>query len=737
VAARLGAARVQTTDSVYADGDWHHGALVLNRTEQTLRLYVDGEPATIEPTAGSCGTPASATALDVTACDTPADSANAFEVGRGFTGAVDEVEVVRFPLSATQIAKLAAANQLTVDATDLRTNTRSTEFGFMLEDISHSGDGGLYSELVRNRTFKEGWQAGEGSGPVPYWSLVQDGGATGSFAIDTSQPLNAAIDRSLRLHIDSLAPGGRLGAANGGYYGVAVRPSTRYTGSLWAKATPGFTGRLRVSLEKPDGTVLAGTAISGVGGDWARHTYALTTPAGIPTTTDNRIVVTAESPRGTLTGQDVWLSVVSLFPPTYKGHGLRTDIMEKLAAVHPGFFRIPGGNYLEGATVDTRFEFKQTLGPIWERPGHQNTAWGYWSTDGLGLLEYLRMAEDVGAQPLLAVFAGYTLNGRHVSEDDYGRYIQDALDEIEYAIGDTTTTWGARRAADGHPQPFNVHYVEIGNEDWFDQSGSYSWRFTRMYEAIKARYPQLKLIATTGGYQGGAASSTSSGTRPDVVDDHYYQSPAWFDANATRYDTASRSGPQVLVGEYGAIDGTPTGTLRAAVGEASFLTGLERNSDIVIGSTFAPLIVNEHAPNWPTNLIGIDAASSYGSPSYWVQRTFSANTGKTVIGSTLAGAGGLREVVTETRSGRNATFYVKLVNYGASRQTARITFQGVTRIDPTAVETVITGDPLARNTLDAPEAVVPATRDVTGLTTSSRFTLPGYSVTVLRVTGGV
>jgi alpha-L-arabinofuranosidase len=222
-----------------------------------------------------------------------------------------------------------------------------------------------------------------------------------------------------------------------------------------------------------------------------------------------------------------------------------------------------------------------------------------------------------------------------------------------------------------------------------------------------------------------------------VVDDHYYQSPAWFDANATRYDTASRSGPQVLVGEYGAIDGTPTGTLRAAVGEASFLTGLERNSDIVIGSTFAPLIVNEHAPNWPTNLIGIDAASSYGSPSYWVQRTFSANTGKTVIGSTLAGAGGLREVVTETRSGRNATFYVKLVNYGASRQTARITFQGVTRIDPTAVETVITGDPLARNTLDAPEAVVPATRDVTGLTTSSRFTLPGYSVTVLRVTGGV
>jgi hypothetical protein len=222
-----------------------------------------------------------------------------------------------------------------------------------------------------------------------------------------------------------------------------------------------------------------------------------------------------------------------------------------------------------------------------------------------------------------------------------------------------------------------------------------------------------------------------------VVDDHYYEPPAWFDQNATRYDTASRSGPQVVVGEYGEQDGTPTGTLRAAVGEASFLTGLERNSDIVIGSTFARLIVNENHPNWPTILIGIDAGSAYGSPSYWMERTFSANTGKDVIGSALAGAGGLREVATETRKGHSATFYVKIVNYGGTQQSARITLQVVTQLDATGAETMLTGDPLARNTLQTPEAVVPTTRDLTGLTTSTKLRFPAYSVTVLRLTGHV
>jgi alpha-L-arabinofuranosidase len=465
--------------------------------------------------------------------------------------------------------------------------------------------------------------------------------------------------------------------------------------------------------------------------------FSIATPAGVTESIDNRIVVALESDAA-LTNQDVILTFISLFPPTYKNHGLRTDIMEKLQALKLGLFRVPGGNYLEGNTVATRFASKNTIGPAWERPGHQNTAWGYWSTDGMGILEYLQMAEDLGAQPLLAVFAGYTLNGQHVSEDAYGAYIDEALDEIEYAIGGTNTTWGAKRAADGHPAPFNVRYVEIGNEDWFDGSGAYAWRYTRMHEAIRARYPQLKLIATTGGLQGGAATSTSYGTAtPDVVDDHYYQSPGWFNEAATRYDTASRNGPRILIGEYGATEGNPTGNLRSAVGEAAFLTGLERNSDVVIGSMFAPVLVNENAVNWGTNLIGLNAAGSYGSPSYWVERLFAENTGRQVLASRVSGQGGLQQVVTKTTEGGRTTFYVKVVNFSSQQQSARIQFQGVSRFDE-GTQTVITGDPTTRNTLANPNAIVPgAPKTLGAMGVNPRFTFPGSSVTVIKLVGAL
>jgi hypothetical protein len=334
------------------------------------------------------------------------------------------------------------------------------------------------------------------------------------------------------------------------------------------------------------------------------------------------------------------------------------------------------------------------------------------------------------------VFAGYTLNGQHVSEADYGQYIQEALDEIEYAIGDASTTWGARRIADGHPAPFDLHYVEVGNEDWFDGSGSYAWRFTRMYEAIKARYPQLKVISTTGGYQGGAASSTSPGMVPEVADDHFYQAPSWFNDNSTLYDRVDRSGPRILVGEYGAQDGQPTGTLRAAVGEAAFMTGLERNADVVLGGMFAPVLVNENAVNWPTNLIGLDARGSYGSPSYWAERIFAENTGRNVVGSTLTGNGGLKQVVTRTTEGGRTTFYVKVVNSSPLQQTARINFVGVSRFDE-GTQTTLTGDPGARNTLANPTAIVPASRALSNPGLNSRYAFPGFSVNVIKLVGAL
>ncbi len=750
VVARIGGGgarlEVSTSAAVVADGGWHSVAFVLDRDLQRLRIYVDGESANLAVAAGSCGTLATSDSLDTTACTSASgDSTAQFTMGSTggaaprLTGAVDEVRLVRFALTAEQVAALAGANALSIDATDIRATTRRTTYGLLLEDISHSVEGGIYAELVRNRTFKESYQpgSGPGAGTVPYWSLVTGGGATGTLAVDQTTPLNDAIDRSLKVHIGSLARGGRVAASNIGYYGIAVRAATTYRGSLWAKSSPGWQGTIHVSLEKPDGTVLATRALTSLGTDWAKHEFTLRTPAGIAPSTDNRIVVSLRSNQA-VAEQDVWLSVVSLFPPTFKNrpNGLRPDLAEKFAALKPGLLRIPGGNYLEGATLETRFDWKATLGPIETRPGHQNTAWGYWSTDGMGLLEYLRMAEDIGAQPLLAVFAGYTLNGQHVPQEQFGPYIQDALDEIEYVIGDAaTTTWGARRAADGHPAPFPLSYVEVGNEDWFDTSGSYAWRFTMLYDAIKARYPQLKVIATTGGLQGGSASSTPTGRVPDLSDDHYYAPPSFFATVTDRYDRADRGGRQYLVGEYGAQEGNPTPTLRAAVGEAAMLTGLERNSDMVIGSMYAPILVHENQPNWPSNMVGFDAGRSYGSPSYWVVHMFANNLGAQVIGSRLTGAGTLKQVVTKTTQGGSTTYYIKIVNTTAQVQSARLTFHGAAGIDGTGTKTVLTGNPSTRNTLDQPGAIAPVVEQVTGLGLSSRLSIPANSVTVLRVTG--
>jgi alpha-N-arabinofuranosidase len=268
------------------------------------------------------------------------------------------------------------------------------------------------------------------------------------------------------------------------------------------------------------------------------------TTSSVATTEDARFVITVGSP-GTL-----WLNQVSLFPPTYhnRPNGNRVDLMQKMADLNPGFLRLPGGNYLEGNTIDQRFEWKNTVGPIQQRPGHESP-WGYRSVDGLGLLEYLEWCEDLNMQPLLAVYAGYSLNGTHVNLGaELQPYVQDALDEIQYLIGSTSTNWGAKRAADGHPAPFPLTYVEIGNEDFFDTSGSYDGRFAQFYDAIKAAYPNLQVIAT---------AAVKSRT-PDILDEHFYETSRAFEKDVHHYDSYSRTGPKIFVGEYAAQEGRPS-----------------------------------------------------------------------------------------------------------------------------------------------------------------------------------
>ncbi len=508
----------------------------------------------------------------------------------------------------------AEPGRLTVRVDQPGVKISPTFNGLMIEEINHSFDGGLYAELIQNRDFKD-----DAARPA-HWSVVQDGGGTGTITLDNSQPVpGTALTTSLRL--DITGAGTRVGVANDGYWGIPVKPGTAYRASLYAKGSAGLTGPLTLSIESADGaTVYAKSQVSGIGADWKQYTATLTTDAAASQTANARFVISASAP-GT-----VWLTQVSLMPPTFNNrpNGLRPDLMQKLGAMHPMFLRMPGGNYLEGNTIADRFQWKKTIGPIAQRPGHNGT-WGYRSSDGMGLLELLEWCEDLHMQPVLAVWAGFALNRDHiVAGPELTPYVQDALDEIEYVTGDKNTVWGARRIADGHPAPFPLTYVEIGNEDFFDGSGSYDGRYAQFYDAIKAKYPNLQIIATRGDVKG---------HKMDVYDDHYYRSARDMANDARHYDTYDRSGPKVFVGEWASTEGSPTPNLQAALGDAAWLTGMERNSDLIVLESYAPLLVNVNngARQWGTNLIGYDALSSFGSPSYYVQSMFGKDRGDVVL----------------------------------------------------------------------------------------------------------
>lgn len=509
-----------------------------------------------------------------------------------------------------------------VDAANPGHTISPTLYGLMTEEINHSYDGGLYAELIRNRAFKD-----NADRPV-HWLLVTGSGAQATMALDKENTANSSgLTSSLRLNVQSADDNDRAGVANEGYWGVPARPNTTYTATLYARAAADFHGPLELTIESKDGgTVLAKAEVTGVGTQWKKFTAKLATGAGVQPSKDNRFVVSVNSP-GT-----VWLGYVSLFPPTYDNqpNGFRADIMELMAAMHPTFLRFPGGNYLEGNTIAERFDWKKTIGPVEDRPGHW-CCWGYPSSDGMGLLEFLEWCEELHMEPVLAVYAGYSLRGEHVETPEALQpFVQDALDEIEYVTGAADTKWGAVRALNGHPEPFKLRYVEIGNEDFFDRSGSYTKRFAAFYHAIKAKYPQLQLISTVG-----LTGRNAPDIRPDVIDDHYYRSAREMWNNVNQYDQTDRNGPKIFVGEWATREGAPTPNVNAALGDAAWLTGLERNSDIVVMASYAPLFVNVNSVNWTTDLIGYDALTSYGSPSYYVQVMFAQNRGDVVLPMTL------------------------------------------------------------------------------------------------------
>lgn len=491
----------------------------------------------------------------------------------------------------------------------------SNLFGVFFEEINYAGEGGLYGEMVRNRSFYNSEKAN-------FWELVTTGNATGAMSVDAANPLNASIHHSLRLSLTSGI--GSVGAGNSGFWGMAVKKGETYNLGFFAKGDPGNTSPIDARLESADGNrVYAQVSLAGLTMEWQHFTTQLLSSG---TDTNARLVVAISKP-GT-----VWLDVVSLFPQaTFHGrpNGLRQDLAEKIAALHPSFLRFPGGNFIEGYSISNALRWKTTIGNVAQRPGHFDDSWGYWSTDGLGAYEFFQFCEDAGMESLYGINAGLMLNytgsaDNTVPLDQLKPWIQDALDLIEYANGDTNTTWGARRTADGHPAPFNLKYMEIGNENGgplFDE------RYSMFYDAIKSKYPSMHLIAP-GNWAGGHPWS-----RPvEIADEHYYDSPATFISYATKYDSYDRRGPKIFVGEYAVTSGFGAyGNLAAALGEAAFMTGLERNADVVQMASYAPMLANVNGIQWRPDMIYYDNSRSFGTPSYYVQQMFSNNRGDVVL----------------------------------------------------------------------------------------------------------
>ena len=522
---------------------------------------------------------------------------------------------------AVPVLLAQAPAALNIDLGRPKAPASPTLYGLMTEEINYSYDGGLYAELIRNRTFRSDWSG------ILNWFLIEKGTSAAKISVDSKEGPSAAITNSAKLEVTKADANSPAGLINEGYWGIAVRPNARYTGSLFAKAAAESSLPLKITLVADEsGQVLASASVPVAGTAWKEYKFEMQSGNSAPSS-ENHLEITIDRPA------TLWLQLVSLFPPTYhdRANGNRIDIMEKLAAMHPSFLRFPGGNYLEGGNIQTRFDWKKMIGPLVDRPTHPTT-WSYHSSDGMGLLEYLQWCEDLRMEPVLAVYAGYSLGGQVVKPGpDLDTYVQDALDEIEYVTAGADTKWGAVRARDGHAAPFKLRYVEVGNEDNFDRAMTYDGRYAQFFKAIKGKYPSLQVIATI----------PVKGVNPDVVDDHYYSRQQRMFELAKHYDTADRNGPKIFVGEWATREGTPTPNLGSALGDAAFLTGLERNSDLVVMAAYAPLFVNVNpgGMQWSTDLIGFDALNSYGSPAYYAQVMFGSCLGDHTMESNVSGAG--------------------------------------------------------------------------------------------------
>ena len=526
-------------------------------------------------------------------------------------------------LSALLASALTANAQvkINVDVANPGVKVSPNLYGIFFEDINHAADGGLYAELISNRSFEDSDNA------IPTWRTKTTDGATISTQLVSKALLNNAQGKALQISV-AARQNATASLINEGFWGINAVQGRTYKLSLWAKGS--YKGGVKARLVSADGkSVYAETAVEAkIGKKWSKFTAELTANANDPKAQFELVF----DGKGIVT-----LDVVSLFPPTFmnRENGLRPDLAQLLYNIHPKFVRFPGGCYVEGQeSPENAFHWEKTIGPIEERPGHKNVNWRYRTSDGMGFDEYLQLAEDLNAKPLYVVNVGLW-HGGMTPVDSIQPWIDECMNALEYANGPVTSKYGALRAKNGHPEPYNIEYLEIGNEnnqpDPALQSDHYYERFKKFKDAVLAKYPNMHLIGNVVAW-GDDNPTWDSKESVELLDEHYYRNPAWFAENFRKYDGYDRKGPEIYVGEYAVTQGFGNmGSLDAALGEAVYMMGIENNSDIVTMASYAPIFANLNDRMWAPDMIQFTSDRVFGTPSYYVQNLMANNVGTRVL----------------------------------------------------------------------------------------------------------
>lgn len=604
-------------------------------------------------------------------------------------------------------------------------------YGIFFEDINFGADGGLYAELVKNRSFEfpqsfVGW--------TPF----------GNVTVQDAEPCFERNPHYVRVVNDGRLL--RAGLDNEGFRGIGLKKGEEYRFSLYARTPDDTPLKLSVEFVRADGSNPLKKEIMVSGREWRKQTVVLKSPF---TDAHARLRIVLNS-HGT-----VDMDHISLFPvKTWKGreNGLRADLAQALYDLNPGVFRFPGGCIIEGNSLATRYQWKHSVGPVENRPINENR-WNYTFTHkafpdyfqsyGLGFYEYFLLSEDIGAEPLPVLSCGlscqYTSKGV-VPLTELEPYVQDALDLIEFANGPVTSTWGKLRADMGHPAPFNLKMIAIGNEQWGE---IYPERLEVFIKAIRAKYPKMLIVGSSGPSAYGDKFDylwpEMKRLGADLVDEHYYMSPEWFFANAARYDNYDRKGPKVFAGEYASHDSSTgkANNFLAALSEAAFMTGLERNADVVRLATYAPLFAHVDAWQWNPDLIWFDNLRMMRTPNYYVQQMYGMNAGTDVLsllmdGKAVTGQDSLyASAVLDASTGE---VILKLVNAAPTEAPVKIRFGGLKKQRIISGEcTYLQNDNLrAVNTLDG-EVIVPRVRPVSVEANSFSTVLAPQSFGVYRL----